>query len=697
MDDKGFIFTADATLALVVIIVFTASVVVYALLPVYQGDDHRHLEALADSILQTMEENGELRSAGVSYASGGGAYVNDTDSKLNSTLQAMVPAGVGYKLTIGSHSVEDNRGLITSTNVATRVRVISAPEQGWMGRAYYKLEKVEYHPVNQTTVTTVWNFHNWLQNFGPWGNHLETYRYWGGTNTAPQNPKNIAFTVPATGTINGAQVLIGSNREGSSGSRPSYGANFTLNGINHVITNSSFNYLYTRSGSGGKMYNYKGNIPGSELTSGTNNYYLQFLNQTSSHHMPWFSIIANYTTTLNVPEGVLSGITPFSDIAGVGTPYGSVSFNLDTGAVSNVPGRSVTWNWLQSHDYDISTPFELTGMRNIGHSSAVATEQDLYVPPGYQLFDAYTVVNSYGGCDGAIVQVKDSLGTWRTVFTSFDTQYTSLSYGYGNLPGTVALHDKYDINKQYLKPGHNTVRIILYDCSESGDYDLVGLRNCYSGLTYSALPIKWDIFTYNSYQNGSSSSTKSYTQMRNFTVSEGAQEALLFLGTGLDTRNVTVTLSNGTASKLIYAGIPLYSIDLGKLDNTTSPKIMVDGNGTLKNGTYFLTVKVTPSEAYESGDGSTSPGPYGTDADPELYSGTRISVLYPKFLENAWSSSYASTPDDARALAITELRAKLQSHGINTSTVPDSAFKTEAIFAGDMATATPVRLDLWKY
>jgi hypothetical protein len=33
MDDKGFVFTADATLALVVVIVFTASVVVYAMLP----------------------------------------------------------------------------------------------------------------------------------------------------------------------------------------------------------------------------------------------------------------------------------------------------------------------------------------------------------------------------------------------------------------------------------------------------------------------------------------------------------------------------------------------------------------------------------------------------------------------------------------------------------------------------------------
>ena len=55
MDEQGFIFTTDATLALVVMIVFTASIVTYGLLPVYQGENHQHLEGIADSALDAMD------------------------------------------------------------------------------------------------------------------------------------------------------------------------------------------------------------------------------------------------------------------------------------------------------------------------------------------------------------------------------------------------------------------------------------------------------------------------------------------------------------------------------------------------------------------------------------------------------------------------------------------------------------------
>ena len=47
MDEKGFIFTTDAILALVVMIVFTASIVTYGLLPIYQGENQQHLEAIS--------------------------------------------------------------------------------------------------------------------------------------------------------------------------------------------------------------------------------------------------------------------------------------------------------------------------------------------------------------------------------------------------------------------------------------------------------------------------------------------------------------------------------------------------------------------------------------------------------------------------------------------------------------------------
>ena len=55
----------------------------------------------------------------------------------------------------------------------------------------------------------------------------------------------------------------------------------------------------------------------------------------------------------------------------------------------------------------------------LGTGSAVAFNTGYKNKPGNRLFDAFTVVNAFGGEDGCIVQVKDSTGTMATVFTSF--------------------------------------------------------------------------------------------------------------------------------------------------------------------------------------------------------------------------------------------------------------------------------------
>ena len=36
--------------------------------------------------------------------------------------------------------------------------------------------------------------------------------------------------------------------------------------------------------------------------------------------MPWFTIIANYSTTITVPLGIANKTIPFNDIAGIGRP-----------------------------------------------------------------------------------------------------------------------------------------------------------------------------------------------------------------------------------------------------------------------------------------------------------------------------------------------------------------------------------------
>ena len=708
MDDKGFIFTADAALALIVVIVLTATVTAYTLLPYYQGEDHQHLEALADSVLETMEQSGQLRTDAVYYSSGNATLIAQANNDLNSTLGTLVPSGIAYRITMSTGTpyqvtnTTGTRNLITSNDIATKVKVISGPQEGWVGRAYYKIEEVQFQDQTDTAVTTLWNFHNWLQNFDPWDGGLNTYKYWGASGTSSSsNPKNISFYIPSNGTINGAKFLVGSADSGSGyGYNPSaYGANFILNGnqTNHNILSGNFGTsLY--SGGVGYMYNYLGNITSSELNSGTNNFYIKF-NANSNQEMPWFSIIGNYTTSMKIPMGVTTTKFMFPDIAGVGQKSGSTSlqYDLNSGTTTNPAGRSISWSTLQTSDINTSTPFAITNLPSgTSTGSAVASVSNVYLPPGTRLFDAYTVVNPYGGCDRAIVQVKNSNG-WQTVFTSFDYGSTDDTErndgGYGNLPGIINI-------APYLTSGNNTVRIILWDDvnSQGSDYDLVGLTNCYSELTYSQLPIRWDTFPFESHQY---SSVKAQSQ--NFNIAADAQEALLFVGTGLDTRSVAVTVKNQNSSTTttIYNNSVPYYLNLGDLDagQTTHIITKINANGTysLVPGNYTLSVTVYPGSAYESGDfggsGSSTPVSLTNTANPEIFSGTRISVIYPKFLSSIWADSFASNPNDAKINATNSLINELQSYGY---TVDTSQIKTEAIYSGDVPNSIPVRLELWK-
>ena len=65
MDDRGFIFTADASLALIVILLVSASITAYIMAPYFQGQEHQHLQGLASDALETMEQDGTLTLAAV--------------------------------------------------------------------------------------------------------------------------------------------------------------------------------------------------------------------------------------------------------------------------------------------------------------------------------------------------------------------------------------------------------------------------------------------------------------------------------------------------------------------------------------------------------------------------------------------------------------------------------------------------------
>lgn len=709
MDEKGFIFTVDASLALIVVIVLTATITAYTLLPYYQGEDHQHLETLADSILETMEQSGQLRTDAVYYSSGDASLIAKANADLNTTLGMLVPSGIAYRITMtsGNSYVVQNttgtRNLLTSNDIATKVKVISGPQEGWVGRAYYKIEQVQFEDQTDTAVTTLWNFHNWLQNFDPWDGGLDDYNYWGGNNPSygSQVPKSISFYINGT-SINGAKFLIGSAYDRSSWSNPSaFGAKFILNGIaNHNITSANFGsaLYYTAYSSGYTnyrryMYNYLGNISKSELNIGTNNFYIDF-SANSYQELPWFSIIGNYTTTMKVPQGVVTATSDFPDIAGAGTSSNSLTYDLNTGTVTNSSGSSISWNTIQSSDINTNKPFQITGIPyGTSTGSAVASVSNVYLPPNTRLFDAYTVINPYGGVDRAIVQVKNSKGTWQTIFTSFGSYTERDDGGYGNIPGILNI-------APYLTSGNNQVRVIIWDDAPSSDNDLVGLTSCYSIIKYSQLPIRWDTYPFDSKQYDDSTAT----QTKTFKVDSDAQEAILFIGTGLDTKNITVTIKNSTgASSTLYSSGPVpFSLDLGDLDaaKTTHLLTTINPNGTyqLKPGNYTISLSITPGASYESGDygGSSRPSgaiSYNAIANPEIFSGTRVSIVYPKFLSSIWVDSFASNPTDAKTIAANNLTNTLRSYGY---TVDTSQIKTEAIYTGDVPNSIPVRLELWK-
>lgn len=687
MDEKGFIFTTDAVLALVVVIVLTASVVTYGVLPVYQGQNHQHLEALADSALESMDQSGALREAAVEYSNNN---TTGAETTLRTALDTVVPDNVGYRLTMSTNPpVEDSNGVLTSNDVITKIKVISGPQEGWMGRAYYKQDEVQFQDINSTSVTTLWNFHNYLKNYGPWSSGLNTYNYWGGSNGRPQTSIPINFSMPGVPTS--SKFLWGG--AAGSGQTKIYSGDVIFNGVVHnTVANTSFNYLYNSAGVG-PVYNYQKTLPGYILPQGLNNFFVQFT-ASSSQNMPWFTLISTYTTVISVPKGIANTTIPFPDIAGIGMHNGGIIYNLDTNAITNINGNQTTWTNLQNNfNWPTNTPFELDNIPNVGTGSAVATQQDIYLPPGNRLFDAFTVVNAFGGEDGCVVQVRDSTGTITTVFSSWgNTRRTD--GGYGNVPGIINI-------QPYLKVGHNTVRIITWDDVPGNDFDLVGLESCYSKITYSKFPIRWDTFPFDSYQNTSSSRTTTETQVENFRIDSDAQSALLFVGVGTATRNMTVTIRNssGTTSVLYPSNKPIpYVLNLGDLDANASQSrhvmTSIVGNGSsLIPGNYSLTVSVTPALAYESGDGASSPPSYGYTGDPTIFSGTRISVIYPKFLQNVWATGFANTPEAASQNAIANLIQTLNDAGYTN--IDPSLIRNSTLWTGDVPNAVPVRLDLY--
>lgn len=696
MDEKGFVFTADSTLALVVVIVFTASVVVYAMLPVYQGQDHQHLQALADSALATMEEDGTLRDAAVYYANNNSTEANNI---LTNSLNSILPSDVSYKMTMNGYSPQamNNRGrdYVLATDVATGVRVISGPREGWLGRSFYNIKEVGLKNQNTNVTTTLWNFHNWLTNFSPWnGNGLNNRPYWGYSSGSYQN---VAFSVPntTTGTVNWAQFILNSANKNNGNA---YNATVTINNHNYALTN--FQYLYNYGNY--RLYNNRSSIANTDLNPGiTNNLHVQYQNANSYSDMAWFSLIANYPVNMVVPQGVVTKSYSFTDLAGLAysatsNQINGMTYNLATGATTSFTGNTnqyrYTWNNYVNNHPTIpinSRPFVLTSPPGNYAATAIAIEKDIDNTDAGTIKDAYVVINPYGAVDGAMVQVyHPSTNTWDTAFRSDVNTGSGTNSGYGNLPGIINL-------KGYMDKGYvNKVRITIWDNvpgQSSVDYDLIGLTNCYAVVSSTKLPIWWDEFAVTSDQSSTGVIQKDITyEIR----SNQTKEAYLFFSGGLDTKNVKVEYTNGKTGTL-YDGSAPYLLNLGELDSSTGLYRMT--NGTVANHTYFpgnytIRVTVTANNAWTSGDSN-----YGTNdlAFAEIFSGTRVAVIYPAMEQAVWSTSYAPTAQQAIDEAYQLLIDKLAEQGFYN--IDQSLVYNESMYTGDLPNSIPVRLDLWTY
>lgn len=728
MDDRGFIFTTDATLAMVVLIVFTASLVTYTMLPVYLGSEHQHLESMAESALAVMEQDGTLRTAAVYYANNN---TTEAQSILSSELDSLLPSDVSYKMTLSSYTpVVNDRGRSyqLTTDVATKVRVVSGPQEGWLGRSYYNVKEVDFVDQNFTTTSTLWNFHNWLTNYYPssgwnpstyWNNYgLNNLNSWGATNSInPVTPVSIQYPVPSTttGTVNWAKIIIGAADSSSSLQANNPTSIYLNNNLYADVPRANFTRLYQQdSGNQYYIYNYIGNLNPTRLAAGQNNsFYLRYNLDSYNRgidNMPWFSIIANYTTTLQIPQGVTNNYYYMPNSAGLAYPTPGVSrsvsgyqYNLDSGAVNSFTttwtrnaqppkNRIISYDNYVNNNYGIandgstfenSQPFVITNIPNSGSTYNTAICSMITIDNtnvGY-IKDAYLSVNAWGAMDGALVEVWD--GTrWNTIFSSMDN--SAISSGYGNIPGMLNLKDS-------LSPGKvNKVRVTIWDNAPGGDYDLCGLYNCYAMVSSTKLPISWDVYPYVSHQ--SSSGTESQTRQFNVTMNN-TKDVILVFGGGQDPRTVKVDYGNNS---VLYEGTPPYILSLAELDANRT-HVMTSGtptNYTILPGNYNLRVTVTAPASWESGDGASNPPAY---SNAELFSGTRIMVIGPALLRNVWSSSYADNPQTAQDKSYAELITLLKDQGFTDQQINRNLIVNETLFAGDIPNNVPARLELWTH
>ena len=539
---------------------------------------------------------------------------------------------------------------------------------------------------------------------------------------------------------------------------PSYSVNVTFRNAHNEVNSRFVNWsepddspfkliLYrviTKSNANNKnfvpIFNAKADVPLNYLSPGKNSFYAEFLNLIKdNYNMPWFSLLGEYQTSILVPKGIENhrfpdeSETKLYNCAGAAVPqikndnnyYDSdayyITYDVDTGVSTKHMGRrEVNFVDYRGKDSNLADgkPFVIKKDAKTCpfDGSAVAREYEIDLTPNnpsgkikdsIRILDAYTVVNSYGATDKVLVEVHDG-EKWNEAFYSYANSNMAHAgdRGYGNTPGTIYIGD-------YLKAGVvNKVRVTVWDDASSKDYDFVGLVDTYNVVTFTSLPIGWDTFHFDSVQSDVdiNHQTQSLTQTKTFDISSDpvSEKVMFFFGVGLDTSHVKLEVSKDNLrwETLCDSDTIPYALDIGAIDAGTATADgskggkqffavpTDDGNYTTESGKYYVKLTVEVGPDWKSGDEKQS-GVHGGSACCELFSGSRVAVLYPKFLENMWVNEYADTAKGAKEKAEASLRQQLKDVYQFGDERLDKV-QSEALYTGDMPNTVPIRLDLWR-
>ncbi len=727
----------DAVLALIPLFIILASVSSMADTATPAGFQLIASERLAQDTLLILDRNGSLRDVSIKYQTGirrgDVALQNEAMADLNESLNVTLPDYLRYEvdvvtpegtfnLTKGNPSLAENIISISSTTVG--------PPEGWAGFAWYKVEEANFIDMNRTSVSTAWNFHNWLSNF--YTDYCTPGVGWG------DNGNTISFSIPANATLHNAYYMLGA---GSQNADP-YDAGFYINeGIANISAypGDDYLYLYTRIG-GMEMYNSRMGVPVNTspalgvMAPGSNNMRLDFYPpdcSSSNDDMPWFSLLANYTNPVPTPENMIVKTFTLPNVEGFAVDQtdgndfdfdGSDEYGLymdiydenGNGSTTDyvyIEGSAREINWYDGDAAwanaiatgigggaraDDGRSFAISqgggdGLPGGDGGSAISSVVNFTIPTGVTVKDATLNLNLYGGVDNARVEVYDNTtASWVTIFNSFNlgvTTYSARADGYGNLPG------KLNIDPSYITPGlTNQVRVTIWDLVPSTDWDWVGIVDSTITVSYTNVLQKWVNFPFTSYQD----SNNFYQDTRDFQAETGTKEVLLFIGAGLDTRNLQVEIKNTTSSyvTLYNSNVTPYMVNLAELDGglasaqhrlTTNTSNSTDYE--VIEGNYTVRVSVTgPTYDWESGD---------FNREAELYSGTKVAVLYPEFINVTSVDTYNETADEAMQ------SARVILSGILNNTLPtnvspnDPNMFAEATFVGGEPFTTYIILKVW--